>query len=98
MPTTSVRRETRCLDIEITAALRRRRAASRRLPAFDEHGHRDDLDLLAEAVRDIVPWQKFGLSEEQRRRHANELVELWGWTRSEAAQVLDVAPRTGEAA
>lgn len=41
----------------IPAQLRRRREAARRLPAYDDDGHRDPLELLAEAVplADLTP-------------------------------------------
>jgi len=85
-------------DLAVAAQLRRRRSAARRLPPFDDAGHRDDLDLLADEVRGLVPWLPFGLTEEQRRNHANRLVTQYGWTLEEVEQVLGVRPRTGVAA
>ena len=78
---------------DVPAGLRRRRSASYRLPAFDDAGHRDELDIIAESVNGLVPWAKFGLSEDQRRRHANVLVERYGWSVAEVEQVLGVQPK-----
>ena len=78
-------------EIEIAAALRRRRAAAWRLPPFDAAGHRDELDVLADEVRDIVPWLPWGLTEDVRRRHANDLLTR-GWTVDEVVAVLKVQP------
>ena len=82
----------RNLDIETAAALRRRRAAAWRLPPFDAAGHRDEFDILADEVRDIVPWLPWGLTEDVRRRHANDLLTR-GWTVDEVVAVLKVQPR-----
>ena len=81
-------------DTTVTTQLRNRRAAALRCAPFDDAGHRDELDIIADEVRrDIVPWLPWGLSEEVRRRHANDLMTRWGWTLAEVVAVLKVQPR-----
>ena len=82
-------------EVSTTVAkqIRNRRAAALRCAPFDDAGHRDELDIIAETVRGIVPWERFGLSEDVRRRHGNELVELFGWSVAEVEIVLGVRPK-----
>ena len=77
----------------VATQLRNRRAAALRCAPFDDAGHRDPIDILADEVRDIVPWLPFGLSEAVRRAHANDLMTQWGWTADEIFAVLKVQPR-----
>ena len=73
-------------------SLRMRREAARRLPPL-ECGHADPLDCASESVGGPVPFEPFGLSEEQRRRHGTDLVVEFGWSLDEVEQVLRIRPR-----
>lgn len=80
-----------------TVALQQRRAASRRLPPL-QCGHSDPLECLAAAER--VPFgtpEPFGLSEDERRRHGNDLVTRWRWSIEEVEQVLGIHPKAAVA-
>jgi hypothetical protein len=70
----------------VAAQVRRRRAASRRLPALC-CGHRDPADC---PVRPPGP-STFSLSPDELRRHANNLAAS-GWQLDEITAVLDVEP------
>jgi hypothetical protein len=74
---------------DIPRQLRRRRAASYRLPAFCGCGHRDP---LTHRVAPDGP-STFGLDEETLRRHANDLVLRYGWSVDEVMTVLIVTLR-----
>lgn len=71
--------------------LHRRREASRRLPAL-ACGHRDPLDCLADEGPFVVGPCRYGLTEEQARRHANHLVAS-GWSVDEVVKTVGVEPR-----
>jgi hypothetical protein len=73
-------------------SLRRRRQASYRLPALP-CGHRDPLSCIAHEGPFTVGPCRYGLTEEQARRHGNDLVLRWGFTLDEVADVLGIAPR-----
>jgi hypothetical protein len=69
--------------------LRRRRAASWRMPVLDGCGHRDPLGCLADLGHAPVS-QRYGLTELERRRHARELADRWQWTPAEILAVMGV--------
>ena len=89
---TSVSPGSKCLDVEIPTQLRKRRAASWRLPVLNDCEHRDPLDCLADSVRDIVPGARFGLSDTALRAHANSLYAA-GWSADEIRTVLGIRPK-----
>jgi hypothetical protein len=66
--------------------LHARREASRRLPAFRNCGHRDP---LAHRVAPDGP-STFGLTADELRKHANQLVGEHGWSPAEVRQMLDL--------
>lgn len=74
--------------VEIPVQLRRRRAASWRCPPLS-CGRRDPIDSMGSAV--LTP-STFGLDERELRRHANDLVQVYGWTVDEITAVLDIVP------
>ena len=80
------------LDIEIPDALRRRRVASYRLPAFDACGDRDPLDCLAGELPNISGYARWSMTEAEARRFANDLVAKWGFSDDEVATLLGVRP------
>ena len=80
-------------SLTVAKQIRLRRDAALRCAPFDDAGHRDPIDILADEVRDIVPWERFGLPEEVRRRHGNELVTHWHWSVEEVVQVLGIYPQ-----
>ncbi|WP_285510973.1 hypothetical protein [Streptomyces sp. NBRC 14336] len=76
--------------IDLAASLRRRREAADRCPPFD-CGHRDPLDCI---VQRPGP-SKFGLTETELRRHANQLVAS-GWSVEDVLTRLDISTRNPE--
>lgn len=68
--------------------LRRRRAASYRLPPLAD-GHQDPLDTIP------APRQpnSFGLTQDELRSHARDLHQHWGWDIGEIRAVLAIDPK-----
>jgi hypothetical protein len=78
---------------EDVSALRRRRAAAWRLPPFNDAGHRDPLDILADIPAVVGP-ERFGLTTAETRAEANRLVSQCCWCIEEVVLVFGIEPRS----
>jgi hypothetical protein len=75
---------------DVPVQLRHRRATAWRCPPLAD-GRRDPIDPQRVNALTSSP-STFSLSPDELRRHANDLVQTYGWSVQEVLAVLDIEP------